>query len=194
MECRLPGPSVHGSLEARILEQVAISFSKGSSRPRDQTCVCCIGRQILYCTATRDVILFHCGEEVSCIRRKVGSCFGTVSGFCKVSPPDRRGPRTMTLRFPRGGGCGLSLRSSGLLTSKLLQPAPKGLLHPCSHAWPWLTLSHQFQVFRATSVDKMRISTPSHHINIMNMHLSSSSRVESLFEELDHPGASGASE
>ena len=134
MECRLPGPSVHGSLEARILEQVAISFSKGSSRPRDQTRVCCIGRQILYCTATRDVILFHCGEEVSCIRRKVGSCFGTVSGFCKVSPPDRRGPRTMTLRFPRGGGCGLSLRSSGLLTSKLLQPAPKGLLHPCSHA------------------------------------------------------------
>ena len=134
MDCSPPDFSAHGISQARILEQVAISFSKGSSRPRDQTCVCCIGRQILYCTATRDVILFHCGEEVSCIRRKVGSCFGTVSGFCKVSPPDRRGPRTMTLRFPRGGGCGLSLRSSGLLTSKLLQPAPKGLLHPCSHA------------------------------------------------------------
>ena len=33
---------------ARILEWVAISFSRGSSRPRDQTCVFCIGRQILY--------------------------------------------------------------------------------------------------------------------------------------------------
>ena len=29
--------SVHGSLQARILEGVAISFSRGSSRPRDQT-------------------------------------------------------------------------------------------------------------------------------------------------------------
>ena len=124
MECRLPGPSVRGILEARILEQVSISFSKWSSRPRDQTVVSCIGRQILYCTATRDVVLFHCGEKVCCIRRKVGCCFGTVSGFCKFSPPDRRGPGTIILRFPRGGGCGLSLRSSGLLTSTKRTPAP----------------------------------------------------------------------
>ena len=33
----LPGSSVHGILQARILEWVAICFSKGSSRPRDQT-------------------------------------------------------------------------------------------------------------------------------------------------------------
>ena len=32
-----PGSSVHGILQARILEWVAICFSKGSSRPRDQT-------------------------------------------------------------------------------------------------------------------------------------------------------------
>ena len=32
-----PGSSVHGTLQARILEWVAISFSRGSSRPRDQT-------------------------------------------------------------------------------------------------------------------------------------------------------------
>ena len=32
-----PGSSVHGILQARILEWVAISFSRGSSRPRDQT-------------------------------------------------------------------------------------------------------------------------------------------------------------
>ena len=55
-------------------------------------------------------------------------------------------------------------------------------------------VDHQFQVFRPTSVDKMRIRTPSHHINIMKMHLSSSSWVENLLEELDYPGASGASE
>ena len=45
-----PGSSVHGISQARILEGVAISSSRGSSRPRDQTCiswVCCAGRQIL---------------------------------------------------------------------------------------------------------------------------------------------------
>ena len=34
MDCSLPGFSVHGILQARILEWVAISFSRGSSRPR----------------------------------------------------------------------------------------------------------------------------------------------------------------
>ena len=47
----LPGTSVHGLVQARILEWIAISSSRGSSQPRDQTrvsCVSCIGRQILY--------------------------------------------------------------------------------------------------------------------------------------------------
>ena len=35
MDCGLPGSSLHGILQARILEWVAISFSRGSSRPRD---------------------------------------------------------------------------------------------------------------------------------------------------------------
>ena len=37
MDCSLPGSSVHGILQARILERVAIFFSRGSSRPRNQT-------------------------------------------------------------------------------------------------------------------------------------------------------------
>ena len=37
MDCSLPGFSVHGIFQARILEWVTISFSRGSSRPRDQT-------------------------------------------------------------------------------------------------------------------------------------------------------------
>ena len=36
-DCSLPGSSVHGILQARILEWVAMLFSRGSSRPRDQT-------------------------------------------------------------------------------------------------------------------------------------------------------------
>ena len=37
MDCSLPGSSVRGTLQARILEWVATSFSRGSSQPRDQT-------------------------------------------------------------------------------------------------------------------------------------------------------------
>ena len=39
MDCSPPGSSVYGILQARILEWVAISFSRGSSQPRDQTLV-----------------------------------------------------------------------------------------------------------------------------------------------------------
>ena len=39
-QCSLPGFSVRGILQARILEWVAISFSRASSLSRDQTCVC----------------------------------------------------------------------------------------------------------------------------------------------------------
>ena len=37
MDCSPPGSSVHGILQARILEWVAMPFSRGSSQPRDQT-------------------------------------------------------------------------------------------------------------------------------------------------------------
>ena len=42
MDWGLPGSSFHGILQARILEWVAIPFSRGSSRFRGQTCVSCI--------------------------------------------------------------------------------------------------------------------------------------------------------
>ena len=48
MDCSPPGSSVHGILQARILEWAAIPFSRRSSPPRDQTPVSCIGRRILY--------------------------------------------------------------------------------------------------------------------------------------------------
>ena len=47
MDCSLPGSSVHRIFQARILEQVAISYSRGSSQSRNQTrdsSVSCIGR------------------------------------------------------------------------------------------------------------------------------------------------------
>ena len=51
MDCSPPGSSVQGILQAGILEWIAISFFRGSSRCKDRThvsCISCIGRQILY--------------------------------------------------------------------------------------------------------------------------------------------------
>ena len=42
-----PGSSAQGIFQARILEQVVISYPRGSSQSRDRTCISCIGRQIL---------------------------------------------------------------------------------------------------------------------------------------------------
>ena len=59
MDCSLPGSSVHGISQARILEWVAISFSRGSSWPRNWTQVSCIGRWILYHWATREALYMY---------------------------------------------------------------------------------------------------------------------------------------
>ena len=56
MDCSLPGSSVHRIFQARMVEWVAISYSRGSSRPRDQACISCTGRQILYHCATWEVL------------------------------------------------------------------------------------------------------------------------------------------
>ena len=52
VDCSPQRSSVHEILQARILEWVAISFSKGSSQPEDQTHISCAGRRVLYSRAT----------------------------------------------------------------------------------------------------------------------------------------------
>ena len=57
-DCSLPGTSVHGIFRARTLEWVAVSSSRGSSEPRVQGHVSCVGRRILY-------LLSHTAEPKS---------------------------------------------------------------------------------------------------------------------------------
>ena len=54
MDCSPPGSSVHGILQARILEWVAISFSRRTSWPRDRTQVSCIAGWHFTVWATRE--------------------------------------------------------------------------------------------------------------------------------------------
>ena len=66
MDCSPPGCSVHGILQARIWEWVAIPFSRRSSWPRDGTWVSCIGGRFFTVWATREA-LFSYGETHKCL-------------------------------------------------------------------------------------------------------------------------------
>ena len=71
-----PGSSVYGILQARILEWVAISFSRGSSQPRDRTQVSHIAGRCFILWATREARSSWTRNEthisyVSCIGRWV---------------------------------------------------------------------------------------------------------------------------
>ena len=56
MDCSLPGSSVHGIFQAIVLEWIAISFSKGSSQPRDGIQVSHIVDRRFTIWATREVL------------------------------------------------------------------------------------------------------------------------------------------
>ena len=64
MDWSLPDPSVHGILQAGILEWVALPSSRGSSQPRDQTQVSCISGRFFTVWATREPIMScHCNHS-----------------------------------------------------------------------------------------------------------------------------------
>ena len=56
MDCNPPGSSVHGILQATVLEWVAISFSRGSSQPRGRTPIPCIADRFFTIWATGEAL------------------------------------------------------------------------------------------------------------------------------------------
>ena len=64
MECIPPGFSVHGILQAKILEWVAMPFSRWSSRPRDQTQVSCTEGRFLTVSHQGSPTLVHSKVEM----------------------------------------------------------------------------------------------------------------------------------
>ena len=58
MDCSSPGSSVHGVIQAKILEWVAISFSKGSSRPKDGTQISCTAGRFFTIWAAREAHIY----------------------------------------------------------------------------------------------------------------------------------------
>ena len=80
VDCSLPGSSLHGILQARVLEWVAISFSKGSSRPRDWTRVSRIASRSFNLWATRETTpILQTKAKLDCLmcygwKHKISTC------------------------------------------------------------------------------------------------------------------------
>ena len=67
------GSSVHGILQARILEWAAIPFSRGSSRPRDRTQIFCIACRFFTVWATGDAPFTHGSAYMSILTSRFSS-------------------------------------------------------------------------------------------------------------------------
>ena len=114
MDCSMPGSSVCGILQARILEWIVISLSRGSSRTRDWTHISCIGRQFLYHQALREVIYM-------CVCVRVLSSFSHVRLF--VTPWTEAHQAPLSVEFSRQEyGSGLPFSSPGDLPNPGTEP------------------------------------------------------------------------
>ena len=134
------------SIEARILEWVAISFSRRSSWPRDQTHVSCIGRRILYCWASREAPL---GDVACYILSPPFRAFATSFQGLNFESKDRNKKVEMKDHWPRNLASHNGFDSScHVIWTSVLQKArnvPKSIEHSAQwkfcHVWlfetPW---------------------------------------------------------
>ena len=87
VDCSLPGSSIHGILQGKILEWVAISFSRGSSQPRDQTQVSHIAGRCFTLWVTKEA-----QPEIK---------FPTSSGSLKKQESSRKTSTSALLTMPK---------------------------------------------------------------------------------------------
>ena len=94
MGCSLPGSSVHRILQARILEWVAISFSRGSSQSKNRTPVSCIAGRFFTIRATKEalncIIVKNCPfiyAPNSDLRHQYPPAGGLLYGSCNLELP-----------------------------------------------------------------------------------------------------------
>ena len=95
MDYNLPGSLVHGILRARILEWVAISFSRGSSRQRDRTWAFHIASRFFIFWATREAQASHNLQKwYVCVCQTLKSC-RLRKGWRIKSCSDKRRPHAL---------------------------------------------------------------------------------------------------
>ena len=157
MDCSLPGSSAHRISQPGILEWAAISFSRGSSRPRDRPCVSCLavgfftrespGKPIIYASAGLCLVALSC--LTLCDPMNWSLPGGSAHGFLQarilewLAMPSSRGssnpviePRFPSLQVdsvpsePQGESRNTGVGSLFLLQGNFLtQESNQGLLH-----------------------------------------------------------------
>ena len=141
-DCSQPGSSVHGILQTRILEWVAISCSRGSYQFRDQTCVtfiCCqVGSLSLdHLGSPKDVVHIHNGMLLLLL---LPSRFSRVRLFATQWTVAHQAPLSMGLSwqeywsglpFPAPG----DLPDPGIEPTSLMSPALAGGLFTSNASW-----------------------------------------------------------
>ena len=137
MDCSSPGSSVHGILQARILEWVAISFSRGSSWPRDQICSSLIGRWILYCWDTKETLeSLVCGSKLCLLAHLFSWCLVVVC--CMLAAAAKSLESCLTLCDPIDGSPPAST-FRGMLQARVLE-------------WVAISFSNAWKVKRESEV------------------------------------------
>ena len=153
-----PGFSVNGISQVRILDWVAISYSRGSSQTRHQTCISyifCIGRQILYC--------WHQLQSVSRFSHSVVSDALPPHGLQHARHP-----------YPSP-----SVQFSPVQS---LSAGPT-LCDPMNCSMPGLPVHHQLPEFTQTHVHQVGDAIqPSHPLSSPSSTASNSSQHQTLFQ------------
>ena len=130
MDCSLPGPPVHGILQARVLEWVAISFSRGSSRSRDQTQVSMspsLAGEFFTTSNTLNGGVASTGASLV-LQDKKSTCKAGDSGDLGWISELGRSP---------GGGNGNPLQDS-YLGNPMDRGAWRATVHGVAKSWTWL--------------------------------------------------------
>ena len=137
-DCSLPGSSIHEILHARILEWVAIPFTKGSTWLRDQTWLSYIARQILYCPSQTHTDEFQNGFASNYVL-----IWASQVALVVKNPPANSGNTRHSGSIPGlgrspGGGQGNSLQYSCLENSMdrgVWQATVHGVTPRVRHDW-----------------------------------------------------------
>ena len=133
MNCSLPDSSVHGILQARILEWIAIPFSRGSSWPKNWTWVSCIVCRFFTVWATREVPL---GNQIKPKHLCVCSVMSDSLQLHGLQPARLLCP----WNFPgKNTGVGCHFLLPGIEPASLASPALTGGFFTTSATWeaPW---------------------------------------------------------
>ena len=127
MDSSLPGSAVHEMFQARILEWAAISFSRGSSQPRDQTWVSCIADRRFTVWATGKPFLTEHSKNSSYLDQNSPQyCYrGLLS--CSVSH---------SVKFSSEFRC--SLPGGKHLQVSTVQSIPKATALGSGEEWTWI--------------------------------------------------------